>query len=174
MKIIRRWQEKGVIDALGTHRIVFLSGPRQAGKTTLAKQIAGSRGIYLSLDDPRNQIFAKEDPEGFLRRQAVPVIIDEIQKAPWLISQIKMIVDNNWDRGQFLLTGSANITTLPTVTESLAGRIRHVRLCPFTQGEIQGRSPSFFERLETLDFPSTFPDFSRDELLNVAFVGGFP
>jgi predicted AAA+ superfamily ATPase len=126
------------------------------------------------LDDEETLKFARADPKSFLKQENRLVIIDEIQKAPWLLPHIKMIVDEDRRKGQFLLTGSADIQALPETTESLAGRVAHVRLCPLTQGEILGIMPTFLNRLDTMDFPNNFLPTLRKDLLKFAFRGGFP
>ncbi|MDR2721025.1 MAG: AAA family ATPase [Puniceicoccales bacterium] len=123
MKFIKRWQEQTVRLALQERRVVILSGARQVGKTTLAKRIAGGDATYRTLDDAKMLQTAKSDPGAFVRSGRSLTIIDEIQRAPELLSAIKMVVDGDTRYGQFLLAGSANVQTLPTVSESLAGRV---------------------------------------------------
>ena len=101
---------------------VLISGPRQAGKTTLARRIAGQEMRYLTLDDETVLLAAKEDPVALVR-DADRIVIDEIQRAPGLLIAIKKSIDEDRRPGRFLLTGSANLMTLPTVADSLAGRM---------------------------------------------------
>ena len=129
-----RWQTEVVARAMRTRRVLLLSGPRQCGKTTLARQLASKDVEYRTLDDLVLRELAENDPQGFVRHGNKTLIIDEVQQVPASLSAIKMVVDKDTGPGQFLLTGSANIHSLPGVNESLAGRIRKLRLPPLTQG----------------------------------------
>ena len=124
--------------ALDIFRVVVLHGARQSGKTTLAKQIADERrGAYVSLDDPQILDAAVSDPRTFVHSQPHPLVIDEIQVGgDNLVRAVKMAVDDNNERGRFLLTGSTNFLTVPTISESLAGRAAIMRLWPLSQSEI--------------------------------------
>ena len=172
-----RWQAASVADALKNRRIAVITGARQIGKTTLARMIArqaGADGMYRSLDDTALLNAAQLDPKGFVRHDAGTLMIDEIQKAPLLLSEIKQAVDEDTRPGQFLLTGSANIQSLPGVTESLAGRVSHIRLRALTAGEILGAPPVFLERAFAEDFPSHVGGFDKAALVSLAFRGGYP
>jgi len=174
MEIIR-FQEKNVKLALKIRRIVILSGARQTGKTTLMRQIAGKNMDYRSLDDVDFLTIATEDPKGFVKNSlAKTMAIDEIQKAPKLIPEIKMLVDKNNRNGQFLLTGSANLQTLPSVTESLAGRVKNIRLRPLIMSEISSSKPLFLEKAFNRNFPLKIEGFGKSEILEIAFRGGYP
>src|SRR5579872_6280900 len=117
-------------------------GPRQCGKTTLIRDLVADHREYITLDDETMLAAAHSDPTGFIRgldRSA----IDEVQRAPGLLHAIKRSVDEDRRAGRFLLTGSADILTLPKVSESLAGRMEIVELLPLSQSEIRGRRPGF-------------------------------
>ncbi|MDR2581415.1 MAG: ATP-binding protein [Fibromonadaceae bacterium] len=173
-KIIR-FQEKSIKHALKHRRIVILSGARQTGKTTLVQQIVGKDMDYRTLDDTFLLTLAKEDPKGFVRNTvAKTMVIDEIQKAPNLIPEIKILADRNNRNGQFLLTGSANLKTLPSVTESLAGRVKNIRLRPLTMSEISSAKPLFLEKAFNKNFPLKVEGFGKSEIMEIAFRGGFP
>ena len=117
---------------------------------------------------------ASEDPAGFVRRNGSgPLVIDEIQKVPSLLPEIKLAVDENTDKGQYLVTGSANIKTLPSVTESLAGRMGTVRLRPLAHGEVAGNSPTFVTRAFSGDYPGVVKDFTKADVIRLAFRGGY-
>ncbi len=145
-KIIERWQRYTLENSLRTRRVVLLTGPRQCGKTTLAKQLVTKETPYFTLDDLALKQFVMTDPQSFVKQPGKMLIIDEIQRVVSLLTAIKLVVDENTRNGQFLLTGSANIQALPGVQESLAGRIRKIRLRPLSQGEIVGAKPDFLEK----------------------------
>lgn len=138
-----------VVEALGEARAVCLLGARQAGKSTLARSIAEHEhpAEYLTLDNDSTRRAALEDPTGFMARISGRAVIDEVQRAPDLMLAIKERLDTSNERGQFLLAGSANILTLPTIADALPGRVDYVRLWPLSQGEIAGRRESFIDRL---------------------------
>ncbi|GHV69838.1 ATPase [Spirochaetia bacterium] len=169
-----RWQEKSVKNALGLRRVVVVSGARQTGKTTLSQRILGKDGDYRSLDDTDLLNFALADPRGFVMNKAGPMVIDEIQKAPKLIPEIKQVVDRNKGPGQYLLTGSANILTLPVISDSLAGRVKYMRLRPLTVGEILGKKPSFLKRSFEKNFPGKITGYDKAAIIDLAFRGGYP
>ncbi len=124
--------ESSIREALTDTPVVMVAGPRQAGKTTLVRQLVTDGMRYLTLDDSLTLLSAKDDPVGIIRRLDC-AIIDEIQRAPDLLLAIKKSVDEDRRSGRFLLTGSANLMTLPTVADSLAGRMETLTLLPLTQ-----------------------------------------
>lgn len=171
-----RWQEVRLREALETRRVVMLTGPRQCGKTTLARGLISPLHAYRTLDDNASRQAAESDPHLFVEYapKGGTLIIDEVQKVPDLLPAIKKVVDQNNQPGQFLITGSANILTLPTVQESLAGRIGKIRLRPLSQGEIEGSKPNFIERAFNQEFLMGKRQYHRDELIEFIFRGGFP
>lgn len=115
---------------------VVLTGPRQAGKTTLLKHVFGKDHRYVSLEPPDIRAAAVEDPRGFMAMHAAPVIFDEVQHAPDLLPYIKERIDDRRDRaGQYLLTGSQNLLLSEKISESLAGRAAVLRLLPLSRRE---------------------------------------
>lgn len=172
-----RWQASAIDDALHSRRVILLEGPRQCGKTTLAKQVSSGEEevIYRTLDDQTLLNSALDDPHGFVAHGDHLMIIDEIQRAPALLTAVKKDVDENQKPGRFILTGSANIQSLPKVNESLAGRVRKLRLRPLSEGELERRQPRFLERVFSGDFQA-FPtsDLIKDDYLKRALRGGFP
>lgn len=115
--------------------VVSITGPRQSGKTTLAKMVF-KRHDYVSLEDPDEKDFALNDPKGFLRRFRKGVILDEIQKTPQLLSYIQGIVDTGVSAGKFILTGSQQFHLMHKVSQTLAGRTAIVNLLPFSLSEL--------------------------------------
>lgn len=103
------------------------------------------------------------------------MIIDEVRHVPSLLPAIKKVVDKDNRLGQYLLTGSANIQSLPSVRESLAGRVRKIRLRPLAQGELLGKEPKFLEHAFSQSFDQQSEQmFDRDDIIKMAFRGGFP
>jgi predicted AAA+ superfamily ATPase len=116
--------------------VVTLTGPRQSGKTTLARS-QFPHLPYTSLEDPDQRRFALEDPRGFLAQRAQGAVLDEVQRAPELLSYLQGIVDDDRRPGRFILTGSHQFELMTQVSQSLAGRTALVRLLPFTLSELQ-------------------------------------
>jgi predicted AAA+ superfamily ATPase len=166
--------EPRIAAALQDTPVVLLAGPRQAGKTTLVRQIAAQRGLrYLTLDDELTLLSAREDPVGMIR-SLDRAVIDEIQRAPQLLLAIKKSVDEDRRPGRFLLTGSANLMALPTVADSLAGRMETLTLLPLAQSEIERRSANWIDaifagRILTADRPAL-----GSELVERVLRGGYP
>lgn len=133
-------------EALADTPVVCLVGPRQSGKTTLVQRIAPEHA-YVSLDEFNFHQAASLDPTGFVNSLPAAAAIDEVQRAPALLPAIKVAVDRNRQPGRFLLTGSANLLFLPTVSESLAGRMETVQLYPFTEAEKERRPGGFLRAL---------------------------
>lgn len=134
-----RLLEKTLREALASFPAVFIGGPRRSGKTTLAKQI-GAKYRYVLLDELDVRAFAAEDPKGFLEGYPPPVIFDEIQNAPKLLSYIKARIDKDKKPGQWILTGSQQWTLMKGIGETLAGRIAILHLYPFSLTEIQKKA----------------------------------
>jgi len=116
--------------------VIAITGPRQSGKTTLCKTLFSSYK-YVSLENPDNRQFAKDDPRGFLEEYNNKVIIDEIQNVPELFSYIQGIVDDSGKTGQYILTGSQNFLLLEKISQTLAGRIYIHHLLPFSYAELK-------------------------------------
>lgn len=132
-----RLVRNAISTALADTPVVLIAGPRQAGKTTLAKHWVNQGMQYLTLDDDVTRLSAKEDPVGMVRNLD-RAIIDEVQRAPELLLAIKKSIDDDRRPGRFLLTGSANLLMLPTLADSLAGRMETITLLPPSQNEILG------------------------------------
>lgn len=180
--MLRRNITQKTREALSDTPVVLLHGARQTGKTTLARQLTQTEPPvpYLTLDEPGVLTAATADPVGFVAGLAGPTILDEVQKAPELLPAIKLVVDREPDRkriaGRFLLTGSANVLSLPRAAESLAGRMEVVTLWPFSGGELNGLKEGFVDRLfQPEPLPPT-PGEQREpeRLWQLLVQGGYP
>lgn len=120
---------------------VAITGPRQSGKTTLAKQVFPDKQ-YASLENPDTRLMAQTDPRGFLAQFPKGAILDEIQQAPELFSYLQEILDNSNDTGLFILTGSNNFLLQQSISQSLAGRIAMLYLMPFHFDELTEQTRS--------------------------------
>jgi predicted AAA+ superfamily ATPase len=134
--MIERTISTVLADLARQYPVVTLTGPRQSGKTSLARSLFPSKP-YVTLEDPDVRRFAVEDPRGFLGRYANGAVFDEIQRAPELPSYLQGMVDADSRPGRFILTGSHQFELMTRVTQSLAGRTAILRLLPFTLAEAQ-------------------------------------
>ena len=134
--MIRRNIEKELVESAEEYPVVTIFGPRQSGKTTLAKMLF-PKHFYISLEDPDVRMLAKEDPRSLLNRGTGGMILDEVQRVPELLSYIQTIVDNNSRKGQFILTGSHQPNIRHVVSQSLAGRTAVLELLPFSINELK-------------------------------------
>jgi len=138
------------IDSMAqTFPVVTLTGPRQSGKTTLCRMVFPDHQ-YISLEAPDVRRFAVEDPRGFLEQYQTPVILDEVQRVPELLSYIQVEVDARPVAGQYVLTGSANFALLESVSQSLAGRTAVAHLMPCGHDEIMRFTDPPTELFETI------------------------
>lgn len=168
-----RFIERQLRQALSDTRVVLITGPRQAGKTTLAGKLARDDMPFLTLDDDTTLDTAQQDPVGFVRGLD-RAIVDEVQRAPRLLLAIKRSVDIDKRPGRFLLTGSANLMTLPQVSDSLAGRMALVELLPLSQSELRGKSGNFLERVFQGKAPAVSEPIIGAELVRTVLSGGYP
>lgn len=162
-------------EALSDTPVVFLRGARQVGKSTLAKELLGDifPAKYVTLDNATLLAAASADPSGFLTGQPRPLIIDEVQRVPDLLVAIKEEIDKKRQPGQFLITGSANLLTLPVVSDSLAGRMEVLTLWPLARAELQGHKTDFIKSLfqdEIFQDLINSGNFSPQEVV----FGGYP
>ena len=169
--------------ALGSARIVNIVGPRQAGKTTLVRDLY-KNGKFITLDDESVLAAIENDPGGQLESltaglDAEPLIIDEVQRSKGLALAIKKTVDGNRRKGQFILAGSSNIFTSIKVADSLAGRMRVLKLWPLTVSEIRKRDPSTILKWALSPAPKlaalpTPEKTDRQDYIDMILRGGFP
>lgn len=168
-----RFAKLRVEEALADTRVVLISGPRQSGKTTLATDIAAEEIPFFTLDDATVLAAANDDPVGFLRGMD-RAVIDEIQRAPDLLLAIKTEVDRDKSPGRFLLTGSANLMTVPRVADSLAGRMEVVKLLPLSRSEILGSKSKFLDNAFSGSQPTVETTMLGEELIETVLEGGYP
>ena len=168
-----RYAKERIEEALSDTRVVLISGPRQSGKTTLAVDVAGDVTPFLTLDDANVLRSAVDDPVGFVRGLD-RAVIDEVQRVPDLLLAIKSLVDDDKTPGRFLLTGSANLMTIPKVADSLAGRMEIVRLLPLSVAEILGVKTRFIDRAFAGTKPTADQMIVGDDLIEIVLSGGYP
>jgi len=160
-------------EAMKDTPVVLVAGPRQAGKTTLVRQLANQDIRYLTLDDETTLAAALQDPTGFIR-ELDRAIIDEVQRAPALILAVKKSIDEDRRPGRFLLTGSANVMTLSTVADSLPGRMETLSLLPLAQCEMSGHGGNWLDCVFTGQAPAISKGAVGRELIKAVVSGGYP
>jgi uncharacterized protein len=166
-----------LLEVLSESRVAYVSGPRQAGKSTLVDMVASGRwpADYVSFDDAAPMAAAEADPEGFLETLGTPAAIDEVQRVPEILIAVKRVVDRDLRPGRYLLTGSADVLHLPRVAETLAGRMEILNLWPLAQCELSGGKGRLVESLFAGDAGKlTPPTVSRAEVLSRIIAVGFP
>ncbi len=170
-----RFSKKRLIEALGDTPAVLLHGPRQCGKTTLARQVGDEAGFeYFSFDDANLLTAAKADPMGFVADLPGKTVLDEIQRAPELFAPLKALIDKDRKPGRVLLTGSANVLLAPKLSDSLAGRMEIIRLHPLARCEIGGTDPKFLDRLFSGRFKLEKHMRLGPKLAELVVAGGYP
>ena len=173
-QFIERSLSPTLTEVLSEYPAVMLVGPRQAGKTTLLLHDLHGKFDYVSLDDLEMRRLATSDPRRLLAEHPAPVIIDEIQHAPDLLSYIKLRIDaERHKRGRFILTGSQNLLRAKSVSESLAGRVAILKLLPLSGREIEG-SPQAKLPWEHNSPLRRKARFSFRRLWDAFLTGGYP
>lgn len=176
--LIARHAEAAVNLALTDTRVVIVLGARQVGKSTLLEWVAageGGRRQLVTLDDQAVRSAATLDPAGFVATLETPVAIDEIQRVPELMTEIKLRVDRDHTPGQFVLTGSANLLEMKQIKDSLAGRAEYLRLYPFSRGELLGHREVFVPSLAKGEFPRVVDaPVGRTAYAEMLATGGYP
>lgn len=158
-------------------RVVAILGPRQAGKSTLARTLLddGRCRSYVTLDDQAARASALDDPDGFVAGLRQPAIVDEIQRAPDLLLAVKAAVDRDPSPGRFVITGSADLLTQRGVADALPGRAEYLRLWPFAQSELTGGAGTLIDRLFAGDPPQLYDlDPGLAAYAETIARGGFP
>lgn len=162
-------------EALTDTPVVLIHGPRQCGKTTLARAVGDEAGYsYVSFDADVLRASAQADPVGFMDDLPANVILDEVQRVPELFTALKAVVDRDRKPGRFILTGSANVLLVPRLADSLAGRMEILRLHPLAQAELAGMQPGFIGALFGDGFKAGQQARLGKELAGQIAAGGYP
>jgi len=175
LELYPRYAEPRLVEALADSPVVLIHGPRQCGKTTLARIVGDSRGYaYISFDDDVARTAAETDPAGFISDLPDRVILDEVQRAPGIFAALKLTVDRKRTSGRFILTGSTNILLVPKLADSLAGRMQILQLRPLAQNELRRSVPAFLDTLFKHGFKTRQAERLRADLAERIVAGGFP
>lgn len=172
---IPRYLAPRLREALADTPVVLIHGPRQSGKTTLARAVGKARGYhYFSFDDDAARAAAERDPAGFVADLPERVILDEVQRVPAIFTALKAAVDRRRTPGRFILTGSANVLLVPALADSLAGRMGILRLHPLAQCELAGKPPAFLDALFSGVFRTRISERLGEALAQRIVAGGYP
>ncbi len=170
-----RFSRPHLIEALQDTPVVLIHGPRQCGKTTLARAVGDAAGYtYISFDDDVLRASVLADPVGFVADLPDKVVLDEVQRVPELFTALKVAVDRDRRPGRFILTGSANVLLLPRLADSLAGRMEILRLHPLAQSELAAKQPDFLDALFGDGFKTKQQTRLGKELADRIAAGGYP
>ena len=134
----RREAEATLLSLMGQFKVVLVTGARQVGKTTMLQHVLPEDFRYVTLDDPRAGVLAREDPVLFFDANRLPVAVDEIQRVPGLFQQVKFLVDQSPETGCVVLTGSQTFHLMQGVSESLAGRVAILEMTGMSLRELTG------------------------------------
>jgi predicted AAA+ superfamily ATPase len=170
-----RYAEPRLTEALADSPVVLIHGPRQCGKTTLARMVGERMGYaYVNFDDDVARGAAEADPAGFVADLPEHTILDEVQRVPALFAALKTAVDRKRVAGRFMLTGSANVLLVPKLADSLAGRMQILRLHPLAQCELARRAPAFLDVLFRGGFKTRQTERLAGQLAERIAAGGYP
>ena len=170
-----RYAEGPLAEALADSPAVLIHGPRQCGKSTLARVVGDPRGYrYISFDDNVARAAAESDPSGFVAGLGERTVLDEVQRVPSIFTALKQAIDANRIPGRFLLTGSSQVLLVPALSDSLAGRMEILRLHPLSQGEVYGGIPNFLDDLFRGEFQTSNTQRIGHNLAERIADGGYP
>ena len=173
--LYRRYAEIPLVEALADSPAVLVNGPRQCGKTTLVRLVGEPRGYdFISFDDDVARAAAETDPAGFVAGLPERVILDEVQRVPSLFIALNRQIDRDRIPGRFLLTGSSQVLLLPSLSDSLAGRLEVLPLHPLSQCEIDQGIPNFLDDLFRGTFETSTTSRLGDDLALRVASGGYP
>jgi len=161
MQIIDRQIEKVILSLSRQYPAITITGPRQSGKTTLAKKLFPQKK-YINLENPDQRELALSDPRTFLEKIKNGAILDEIQRAPEILSYLQEIIDSESKKGVYILTGSNQFSLLNNITQSLAGRTVLLKLLPFSIAEIKNHIKNF--NTDNLIFYGFYPRIYKEQL----------
>jgi uncharacterized protein len=174
-QLFPRFVEDRLLESLSDSPAVLIHGPRQCGKTTLARTVGEPRGyVYFTFDDETVRSAAEQDPQGFVADLPERAVLDEVQHVPAVFSALKLTIDRERTAGRFILTGSTNVLLLPQLADSLAGRMATVRLHPLAQCELALKPSTFLDRLFTDGFAAAAGERHGAELARRIVDGGYP
>ena len=178
MAYIKRSLERKFLKMSETFKVVMVTGARQVGKSTMLKHLAEDTGrVYVSMDDADLRELANNDPKLFFQMYQPPVLIDEVQKAPALFEEIKIICDNSDERGQFWLTGSQSRKLVKQAGDSLAGRICVLKMYSLSAKEVADRAddiPAEYSITSLIPRSSTLPKNNILDVYTRIWEGGMP
>ena len=174
MSYISREVEASLKKMVNSFKVVLITGPRQVGKSTLLRELYGEEYSYVTLDDIVELQNAQTDPKLFFINHPGKLIIDEVQYCPELFIEIKRLVDQKDDPGQYILTGSQTFSLMQNVSESLAGRVGIMELKPLSTREILGKRTNTPFKPSTDLLSQEVPDLSYSELWKIIHRGSLP
>ena len=178
MPYIKRSLERKFLKMSSAFKAVMVTGARQVGKSTMLKHLAQDTGrVYVSMDDADTRELANSDPKLFFQMYQPPVLIDEIQKAPALFEQIKILCDESDERGRFWLTGSQSKKLMKQAGDSLAGRIGILKMYSLSEKELEGRPndiPEDFSLSSLIQRSRSHPENNILDVYTRIWEGGMP
>lgn len=178
MEYIHRSLERKFLKMSSSFKVVMLTGARQVGKSTMLKHLAKDSGrVYISMDDLNLRELAQRDPKLFFQIYQPPILIDEVQKAPALFEEIKLLCDESDERGRFWLTGSQSKRLMRQAGDSLAGRICILKMFSLSAKELAGKADDIPDNYTFSSFLQRSKNYPENNILQVydrIWKGGMP